>query len=30
MGNVYSMDINGRDFKVAFKNCSYFSCRTQP
>lgn len=30
MGNVYSMDINGGDFKIAFRNCSYFSCRTRP
>ncbi|HEY4207542.1 MAG TPA: hypothetical protein VGM31_12045 [Puia sp.] len=30
MGNVYSLTINGGDFKLAFKNCRYFSCRTKP
>jgi len=27
MGNVYRMNINGGDFKLAFKSCNYFSCR---
>jgi len=29
-GNVYSMDISGGDFKVAYKHCTDFSCRTKP
>jgi len=25
--NLYRMDVNGGNFKLAFKSCSYFSCR---
>lgn len=28
--NIYSVDIDGGHFRVAFKNCQGFSCRTKP
>jgi hypothetical protein len=30
MTNLYRMDMDGGNFRLAFKSCSYFSCRTKP